>query len=395
MELRTTEFPHHRVAFALATVCACLVSGATAQDLVGGNFRLKAPLDEPQEYCLDVFGFGTHANIEEPLSAHTCKTPGWRDASFVVDHPDIGQIYAPAYYLCAELSQVERGGHLFLKPCSDSPLQRFFYREDQKIEVQTGPGPRYCIVVHPADGIATGGPSHVRREVMMLACDTLEPQFAQWSLPDGATSLGRAPEADFLQAGFVPPDTPQGAAMFYESACGPCHGPTGQGETLLSAPKLSGLADWYLARQIRHFSAGRRGRHSEERWANQMRDHIFGLDNEALIEAVSAYISALPDEPVPDTVRGGVERGARLYEQGCALCHGADGMGVEALNAPRQAGMTDWYLIRQLEKFRDGLRGDHPEDTYGAQMIAPSRMLPDEQAVLDVIAYINSLPSPR
>ena len=66
-------------------------------------------------------------------------------------------------------------------------------------------------------------------------------------------------------------------------------------------------------------------------------------------------------------------------------------MGIEALNAPRQAGMTDWYMARQLRKYREGLRGDHSDDSYGAQMVVPSRALPDDQAVLDVVSYINTL----
>ena len=35
----------------------------------------------------------------------------------------------------------------------------------------------------------------------------------------------------------------------------------------------------------------------------------------------------------------------------CMTCHGADGMGSEGINAPRLAGMEEWYLKRQLENF--------------------------------------------
>jgi len=378
----------HLVGFPIAAIAACLAcfSTAVAQDFVGGNFQLRASLDEPEGYCLDIFGYGTRANIGEPLSVHTCKPEGWRDATFVVDFPDRGQIYSPAYDRCAELSQIERGGHLFLRPCSESSLQRFIYRDDQKIEVQSGPGPKYCVVAHPADGIATGGPSHVRREVLLLACDTLEPQFAQWLLPDGATSLGSAPQPaatrpDQAQdgsrpAGRGPFSTPEGAAAFYATACGPCHGAAGEGLVELHAPKLSGQEVWYLSRQLRNFVDSKRGTHASERWASQMRYHVSNMGNDALVANVSAYIAALPDEP---------------DQQGCTVCHGADGMGIEALNAPRQVGMTDWYLVSQLEKYRNGLRGDHPDDIFAALMVAPAQALPDDQAVLDVVAYINTL----
>ncbi|MEC9086505.1 MAG: c-type cytochrome, partial [Pseudomonadota bacterium] len=41
----------------------------------------------------------------------------------------------------------------------------------------------------------------------------------------------------------------------------------------------------------------------------------------------------------------------------CTTCHGTDGRGNEGTEAPRLAGMEDWYLRRQLENFRAGIRG--------------------------------------
>ena len=34
----------------------------------------------------------------------------------------------------------------------------------------------------------------------------------------------------------------------------------------------------------------------------------------------------------------------------CLACHGADGMGNKALNSPSIAGLSTWYLERQLKK---------------------------------------------
>ena len=53
--------------------------------------------------------------------------------------------------------------------------------------------------------------------------------------------------------------------------------------------------------------------------------------------------------------------------------------------------MTDWYLARQLQNYKDGIRGNHPGDPYGYQMNMMVDILPDEQAINDVIAYINTL----
>ena len=75
----------------------------------------------------------------------------------------------------------------------------------------------------------------------------------------------------------------------------------------------------------------------------------------------------------------------------CAGCHGADGMGLEATNAPRLQGQYDWYLIRQLKNYQSGARGVHKDDTFGATMRAMAGTLPNEQAIKDVVAYIGTL----
>jgi cytochrome c553 len=78
----------------------------------------------------------------------------------------------------------------------------------------------------------------------------------------------------------------------------------------------------------------------------------------------------------------------------CVACHGQNAGGMLATNSPNLSGMRDSYLIAQIQKFRCGLRGANLEDVYGAQMAAMAKILPDEQAILDVVAYIVTLRSP-
>jgi cytochrome c oxidase subunit 2 len=53
--------------------------------------------------------------------------------------------------------------------------------------------------------------------------------------------------------------------------------------------------------------------------------------------------------------------------------------------------MSDWYLDRQLQQFRQGHRGRHPQDFMGAQMATMSRTVPAGEDTADLLAYINSL----
>ena len=117
---------------------------------------------------------------------------------------------------------------------------------------------------------------------------------------------------------------------------------------------------------------------------------VLPLIDDAAVENVIAYIGSLPDDPAPATVTGDIEHGAELYS-GCTVCHGSDGGGSYGTFAPRVAGMTDWYLVRQLQNFRAGIRGSHRMDNLGKQMGLMSKQLGDDDAINDVVAYINTL----
>jgi cytochrome c oxidase subunit II len=47
--------------------------------------------------------------------------------------------------------------------------------------------------------------------------------------------------------------------------------------------------------------------------------------------------------------------------------------------------------VRQLQNYKQGIRGTHPEDSYGEQMRLMAAILVDDQAIHDVVAYINTL----
>ena len=171
------------------------------------------------------------------------------------------------------------------------------------------------------------------------------------------------------------------------AACAACHGADGAGNLALNAPKLGGQGAWYLERQLRQFKQGARGAHEKDVFGKLMAAMAATLADDKAIADVVAYIATLPDAPVAATVQGNAEAGRRRYAT-CAACHGADGRGIAATNAPRIKGMSDWYMARQLANFRDGVRGTHPQDLHGAQMALVAAMLADDAAIRDVVAYL-------
>ena len=76
----------------------------------------------------------------------------------------------------------------------------------------------------------------------------------------------------------------------------------------------------------------------------------------------------------------------------CATCHGAEGEGNAAMHGPALAGQETWYLKRQIQKFKDGVRGTHADDLYGMQMRPMAMTLQSDEQIDAVAEYIASLP---
>jgi len=85
------------------------------------------------------------------------------------------------------------------------------------------------------------------------------------------------------------------------------------------------------------------------------------------------------------------ERGADLFRL-CAVCHGEDASGEQAIGAPAIAGMPQWYLEAQLKQFRNGNRGTHFDDLMGMRMRPMARSLMREGDVEAVSAHVAAMP---
>ena len=175
--------------------------------------------------------------------------------------------------------------------------------------------------------------------------------------------------------------------------CQSCHGSVGEGNQALEAPRIAGLDAKYVVRQLDDFRQGRRGAEPSDITGAQMAAMAATLADAAAVERVAAYVAALPDAQPSPTVSGDLNAGRLLFAT-CAACHAPQGEGDASHGAPRLAGMSDWYLLRQLEAYRAGRRGRNPGDATGAAMQAIAATLPTKAALLDVVVYINSLGRP-
>ena len=142
-------------------------------------------------------------------------------------------------------------------------------------------------------------------------------------------------------------------------SCASCHGEQGEGAG--NTPRLAGLDESYLAKQLRDFASGDRINESMHYVARELQSQD--------IAEVAAYYASLP---VPRLILphadADIERGRMLFEKGdwkldvpaCASCHGDQGQGVGVAFPPLAAQQPE-YLFSQLAAWKGGHRHNSPQ----------------------------------
>lgn len=179
--------------------------------------------------------------------------------------------------------------------------------------------------------------------------------------------------------------------------CAPCHGPEGQGGGGGAYPRLAGMSTQYLVEQLRAFKL--RERVNIPMFPFTVERELGEQD----ILDVSAYITEMKlDTHLPDMgedvdgyerllaakrilqiprAEGDVLKGAALYKEACARCHGENGEGRP--HDPPMRGQHIKYLKKQFSDMLSDLRL-HPRPK---RIIAP---LTDED-VQNLLAYVSTL----
>ena len=222
--------------------------------------------------------------------------------------------------------------------------------------------------------------SGFRPMIALLGVAVILPSSSDTASPNDA--LSPAPEARG--------DIDRGKAYF--TTCVACHGVYGEGNIGMNAPNLTQLDRDYLERQLRHYREQIRGG-VEDFYGWQMNGRANALPEDQSVDDVVAYILTLPTADSEETLRHPVAEGEEIYSTECATCHGNIGEGNLELQSPALTGLQDWYVLRQLESYRSGMRGSHEKDKPGMQMQSFAAALDTDQSLRSVSTYIGTLKS--
>ncbi len=195
-------------------------------------------------------------------------------------------------------------------------------------------------------------------------------------------------------------DSPRESAAKSAAAggCVPCHGAAGEGQA--SFPRLAGLGDAYLLRQLTAFADGSRSSPVMAPIAAALppadraalATHFSALTVPASSRQRDAAASVTPDA-------GGSDKSFAATEMlvtrgrwsdglpGCEQCHGPGGRGVGP-DFPALAGQPADYLAAQLKAWQSGAR---PPGPLGLMHVVAKKL--SEAEVRDLAQYFSALPA--
>ena len=189
-------------------------------------------------------------------------------------------------------------------------------------------------------------------------------------------------------APLLPADSEPDAPALYRSVCATCHGLRGEGRKELFSPSIAGLPDWYVVLQMEKFRRGFRGLPPDHA-GMAMRSIASALPSNAL-PALAAYVSSLERHPTEGPGPEDLSRTAEYFFENCAPCHRYNAHGERVFHSAPLTLLPAWYAEASLRKFRDKIRGGHPEDESGKKMQEKTAGLTDE-LIRELAAYLAVL----
>lgn len=164
------------------------------------------------------------------------------------------------------------------------------------------------------------------------------------------------------------------------ATCGACHGADGN-SAAPNFPKLAGVGEKYLLKQLRDIKAGNRVVVEMTGQLDNLSDADLA-DLAAFYDSKSTQLSGSNDTAEVQLGTGAktnsLALGARTYRAGnletnvpaCTGCHSPSGLGNEPAGYPRLSGQHAAYIEKQLRDFRAGNRTNDGDQQTMRQVAA-------------------------
>lgn len=170
------------------------------------------------------------------------------------------------------------------------------------------------------------------------------------------------------------------------AVCASCHGAGGAEPIMGVYPKLSGIGETYLYRQLMAIRDG-------DRPIPEMTGLLDNMSDDDLLDLAAYYDQQ--SMPIGQADPDLVDQGQALYRGGnlasgiaaCAACHSPQGKGNEPAGYPRLSGQSADYLAKSLQDYR---KGDRAGGVNAQIMIDIASRLSDAE-IEAVSSYISGL----
>jgi cytochrome c553 len=211
--------------------------------------------------------------------------------------------------------------------------------------------------------------------LLLLAADEADESKDAGAATEAAREIERALD--------LAPDIENGLRIY--RICADCHQPEGWGVADGSYPQLAGQHRKVVIKQLADIRAGLRVNPEMCPYASAER-----IGGAQAVADVAGYIDTLEISVATGKGPGeGLERGATLYAEKCARCHGRRGEGDGDKYIARIQSQHFAYLVRQFQAVRARERGNaDPEMADHTQGISVA----EARAILD---YISRLEPPK
>lgn len=185
--------------------------------------------------------------------------------------------------------------------------------------------------------------------------------------------------------------------------CAGCHGEFGEGGKDGEYPRLAGQPAAFIAKQLHLFRDRKLPNMAMLEYVDERQTP------DADIEDIAAYleqVELLKQLPPIDESKefdplerlmlakrtlnirraeGDIEAGKKIYNKECRSCHGTDGWGERSKDVPMLAGQYSNYLLRQVERYRKGIRLHDESD--------PQELLNEfsDEEIANIFAFLSAV----